>query len=326
LVNKEDNNMNTTNKSEYVGISSRDAFGKQLIALAKENPKIVALTADLASSTRLVEFRQAFPERLFNFGIAEQNMMGAAAGLALAGKIPFVCTFAAFASMRACEQARTDVAYNDLPVRICASHSGLGLAAGGATHHSLEDLSIFRTMPGMTVLIPADSLQAAILVREIIGLKGPSYLRLSRPTEPTVYTEERDFPIGKADVLRTGKDLTIIAIGSMVGFGLKAIETLEKEGLSVGLVNAYSLKPFDRQTIAQTARSTKAVLTVEEHNIIGGLGSAVAEVLAEEGIAVKFKRHGILDHFTTSAPYEDLIHYYKLDAEGIAETARQFIK
>ena len=318
--------MNTTTKSEYLGISSRDAFGKQLIALAKENPNIVALTADLASSTRLVEFGKVFPERMFNMGIAEQNMMGAAAGLALTGKIPFVCTFAAFASMRACEQARTDVAYNELPVRICASHGGLGLAAGGSTHHSLEDLSIFRGMPGMTVLVPADSIQAAVLVRAIIGLKGPSYLRLSRPTEITVYSEEKEFPIGKADVLKTGKDLTIIAIGGMVGYSLKAIESLENEGLSVGLINAYSLKPIDRQTIASAARISKAVLTVEEHNIVGGLGSAVAEVLAEEGISVKFKRHGVLDHFTTSAPYEDLIHYYKLDAEGIAETARQLLK
>ena len=318
--------MNTTTKSEYLGISSRDAFGKQLIALAKENPHIVALTADLASSTRLVEFKKAFPERMFNFGIAEQNTMGAAAGLALTGKIPFICTFAAFASMRACEQARTDVAYNDLPVRICASHGGLGLAAGGATHHSLEDLSIFRGMPGMTVLVPADSIQAAVLVRAIVNLKGPSYLRLSRPTELTIYTEERDFPIGKADVLKTGKDLTIIAIGGMVGYASKAIEALEKEGFSVGLVNAYTLKPFDRQTIASAAKGSKAVLTVEEHNIIGGLGSAVAEVLAEEGIAIKFKRHGVLDHFTTSAPYEDLIHYYQLDAEGIAEIARKLLK
>ena len=318
--------MNTTLKSEYLGISSRDAFGKQLISLAKENPHIVAVTADLASSTRLVEFKNAYPDRMFDFGIAEQNCMGAAAGLALTGKIPFVCTFAAFASMRACEQARTDIAYNDLPVRICASHSGIGLAAGGATHHSLEDLSIFRGMPGMTVLVPADSIQAAVLVRAILELKGPSYLRLSRPTEITVYSEERNFPIGKADVLKSGKDLTIIAIGGMVGYSLKAIEALEKEGLKVGLINAYTIKPLDRETIASAARSSQAILTVEEHNIIGGLGSAVAEVLADECVAVKFKRHGILDHFTTSAPYEDLIHYYKLDAEGIAETARQLLK
>ena len=315
-----------TKKSEYVGISSRDAFGKQLIVLAKENAEIVALTADLASSTRLVEFKKEFPERMFNFGIAEQNMMGAAAGLSLTGKIPFVCTFAAFASMRACEQARTDIAYNDLPVRICASHGGLGLAAGGSTHHSLEDLSIFRGMPGMTVLVPADSVQAAVLVREIISLKGPSYLRLSRPTELTVYNEEKEFPIGKADWLKQGKDLTIIAIGGMVGYSLQAAEMLEKEGRSVGVVNVYSLKPIDRKTILEAAKTSKAVMTVEEHNIIGGLGSAVAEVLAEEGVSVKFKRHGVLDHFTTSAPYEDLIHFYKLDGEGIASVANDFVK
>lgn len=313
-------------KSEFLGISSRDAFGKQLIALAKENPNIVAVTADLASSTRLVEFGKEFPGRLFNLGIAEQDAMGASAGLALAGKIPFMCTFAAFASMRACEQARTDIAYNELPVRICASHGGIGLAAGGSTHHSLEDLSIFRGMPGMTVLVPADSIQAAVLVREIISLKGPSYLRLSRPIETTVYHEEKEFPIGKADFLKQGKDLTIVAIGGMVGFSLQAATALEKDGLSVGVVNAYSLKPFDRETIIEAAQSSQAILTVEEHNIVGGLGSAVAEVLAEAGISIKFKRHGILDHFTTSAPYEDLIHFYLLDGEGIASVARKFLK
>ena len=318
--------MENINQSEFVGLSSRDAFGKQLLKLAKEDERIVALTADLASSTRLVEFKQAFPERMFNFGIAEQDMMGASAGFALTGKIPFVCTFAAFASMRACEQARTDVAYNNLPVRICASHGGIGLAAGGSTHHALEDLSIFRTMAGMTVLVPADGVQAAALVQAIMNLPGPSYLRLSRPTEPTIYLEDKEFPIGKADVLKVGKDLTIFAIGGMVGYALKAIEALEAEGYSVGLINAYSLKPFDRETIAHAARNTRAILTIEEHNIIGGLGSATAEVLAEEGISVEFHRHGILDHFTTSAPYEDLIHYYKLDAEGIASVARELLK
>jgi len=313
-------------KPEYLGISSRDAFGKQLTKLARENSKIVALTADLTSSTRLEEFKAEFPERMFNFGIAEQDAMGAAAGLALAGKIPFVCTYAAFASMRACEQARTDIAYNDLPVRICASHGGIGMAAGGSTHHALEDLNIFRGMPGMTVLVPADGIQAAVLVREIISLSGPSYLRLSRPAELTVYTIEKEFPIGKADWLKRGKDITLIAIGGMVGFSLQAASALEKEGLSVGVVNAYSLKPIDRETILEAAKSSKALLTVEEHNIIGGLGSAVAEVLAEEGVATKFKRHGLLDHFTTSAPYEDLIHYYQLDAEGIAAVAKKLLK
>ena len=318
--------MNNMTKSEFTGLSSRDAFGKQLIYLAKEDERIVAVTADLASSTRLTEFQHIYPERFFNFGIAEQDMMGASAGLALTGKIPFVCTFAAFASMRACEQARTDIAYNQLPVRICASHSGIGLAVGGATHHSLEDLSIFRGMPGMTVLVPADGVQAAALVKSIMSLTGPSYMRLSRPLELTVYSEDRQFPIGKADVLKIGNDLTIIAVGGMVGYSLKAIEELEKDGFKVGLINEYSLKPLDRQAIIEATRNSHAILTVEEHNIIGGLGSAVAEVLAEEGIAIKFHRHGILDQFTTSAPYEDLIHFYKLDGEGIAAVARELLK
>jgi transketolase len=266
------------------------------------------------------------PERVFNFGIAEQDMMGAAAGLALGGKIPFVTTFAVFASLRAAEQARTDIAYNGLPVRICASHGGFGLAVAGATHHALEDIAIYRNMPGMTVIVPADGVEAAAAVRAVMSLPGPSYIRLSRPTEPTVFTEYAPFTIGKARKVREGKDLTIISYGGSVGYSLKAAEILAADGLQVGVIDMATIKPLDAESVLTAARESSAILTVEEHNIIGGLGTAVAEVLAEAGISTRFKRHGIYDHFTTAAPYPDLLALYKMDPPGIAAVARDFLK
>lgn len=315
-----------TDISKLIGISSRDAFGLTLAELALEDNRVVALTADLAASVRLTDMIKVAPERVFNFGIAEQDMMGAAAGFALAGKIPFVTTFAVFASLRAAEQARTDIAYNGLPVRICASHGGIGLAVGGATHHALEDISIYRGMPGMTVIVPADGVEAAAAVRAVMSLPGPSYIRLSRPTEPTVYTTAEPFVIGKARRVKTGKDLTIIAYGGSVGYSLKAAELLASNGLEVGVIDMATIKPLDKYAIHAAVKESAAIMTVEEHNIIGGLGTAVAEVLAEGGISIPFKRHGIYDQFTTAAPYPDLLNLYKMDAAGIAGVAKEFLK
>lgn len=313
-------------ESAYINMASRDAFGKVIVELAREDKRIVALTADLGGSTRLGDFKKQFPDRMFNFGIAEQNMMGAAAGFTIGGKIPFVTTFAVFASMRAHEQARTDIAYNELPVRICASHGGMGLAPGGATHHAIEDIAVFRDMPNMTVIVPADSVEAAAAIRAITNLPGPAYLRLSRPKEPTVYTVDKPFIIGKACRVREGKDISIIAFGGSVGYSLKAAEILSEKGIEARIVDMASVKPIDRDEIISSASETGAVMTLEEHTIIGGLGSAVAEVLAEEGIAVRFLRHGLLDIFTTSGPYDDLLAFYKLDADGIAEVALNFLQ
>ncbi|GAP22672.1 transketolase family protein [Leptolinea tardivitalis] len=311
---------------KLIGISSRDAFGLTLADLAQNDPRIVALTADLAASVRLADMIKIAPERVFNFGIAEQDMMGAAAGLALSGKIPFVTTFAVFASLRAAEQARTDIAYNSLPVRICASHGGFGLAVGGATHHALEDIAIYRNMPGMTVIVPADGVEASAAVRAVMDLPGPSYIRLSRPTEPTVYTTYEPFAIGKARRVTTGKDLTFIAYGGSVGYSLNAAELLKADGIHAGVVDMATIKPLDIDAVLEAAKNSSAIMTVEEHNIIGGLGTAVAEVLAEAGVAIPFKRHGIYDHFTTAAPYPELLALYKMDANGIAGTAREFLK
>ncbi len=253
-------------------------------------------------------------------------MMGASAGLAITGKIPYTSTFAAFASMRAGEQARTDIAYNKLPVRICATHSGISFGVGGATHQSLEDIGIFRNMPGMTVLVPADGVETAAMLRTTLALRGPVYVRLGRFIEKTVYEKKFRYTIGKADILQEGKDIAILACGGLVGHALDAADLLKANGIDAGVVNVSTIKPIDKETIIKVAESTGAILTVEEHNVINGLGSAVAEVIAEAGIRVQFKRHGILDVFTTSGPYEDLLTYYLLDAKGIAEMAQKLLK
>ncbi|UCC76086.1 MAG: transketolase family protein [Anaerolineales bacterium] len=309
-------------ESPYVGLSSRDAFGKVLVELGRTNPRIVALTADLGSSVRTAWFAEEFPDRAFNFGIAEQDMMGAAAGLALAGKIPFVSTYAVFASLRAAEQARTDVAYGNVPVRICASHSGLTIGPGGPTHQSIEDVAIYRGMPNMTVIVPADGVGAAAATRAAADLPGPAYMRLSRAKEPTVYRSEKGVHLGIANTVRQGTDLTIIACGPCVGRSLGAARLLAEQGIQARVIDVHTIKPIDVQTVVSAANETGTVLTVEEHSIIGGLGSAVAEVLAEAGQGVRFRRLGIPDQFPTTGPYEELVAYYGLDAAGIAQVAR----
>jgi len=313
------------NKSVFIGKSNRDVFGKVLVELAEKDERVVAVTADLSGSMRMTEFKKRFPKRFFNFGIAEQDMMSASAGLAITGKMPYTSTFAVFASMRAGEQARTDIAYNKLPVRICATHSGISFGVGGATHQSLEDIGIFRAMPGMIVLVPADGVETAAMLRTTLALRGPVYMRLGRSKEKTVYEQEFEYMIGKADILQEGKDISILACGGLVGHAIEAAELLKENGIDAGVVNVSTIKPIDKETIIKVAEFSEAILTVEEHSVINGLGSAVAELIAEAGIRVRFKRHGILDVFTTSGPYEDLLAYYLLDAEGIAETAQKLL-
>jgi transketolase len=313
-------------QSPYTGLSSRDAFGRVLIELGGTDPRIVALTADLGSSVRTAEFASHFPDRAFNFGIAEQDMMGAAAGLALSGKIPFVTTYAVFASLRAAEQARTDVAYGNLPVRICASHSGLTIGPGGPTHQSIEDVAIYRGMPNMTVIVPADGVEAVAATRAIADLPGPAYLRLSRAKEPTVYANRCPFVIGSANTVRDGSDLAFIACGPCVGHALEAAELLSQEGFEARVIDMHTIKPLDAAAVVKSARETGVVLTVEEHTVIGGLGSAVAEALAEACQAVRFRRLGLPDLFPTTGPYEELLTLYGLDATGIAQSSREFLE
>jgi transketolase len=317
--------MSGLDVTPYLKKPSRDAFGLALLELAAEDERIVAVTADVPESVRMQRFRELYPQRFFNFGIAEQNMMSAAAGLAREDKIPYVSTFAIFAALRAAEQARTDIAYPNLPARICVSHSGISLGQGGPTHHSLEDVAIYRLMPNMTVIVPADALAVALWMRAARDLIGPLYLRLSRAPEPTVYAEETPFRIGKARWLRRGDNLAILACGASVGYSLQAADLLAEKGIQATVVDMASIKPLDREVVIACAK-TGAMLTVEEHSIIGGLGSAVAETLAESGNTVRFKRLGIPDVFTLAAPYPDLLATYKLDASGIAFHASALIQ
>jgi transketolase len=308
-------------ESPFIGISSRDAFGQVIVELAEKNKNIVALTADLTSSVRLSQFKENFPERFINLGVAEQNMMGVAAGLTLTGKIPFACTYAVFSSMRACEQVRTDIAYNDLPVRIVSSHGGFSFGIAGATHQALEDIGIFRGIAGMTVLVPADAVETAAIFRSIEHVPGPVYVRLSRVKEKTVYTQDFDYEIGHPDILRDGQDILLIAAGGQVGESLDAAQVLGNYGVDAGVMNVSTIKPMDNDVLAEMIARYPAVMTVEQHNIINGLGSAVAEVIAEKKINTLFKRHGLYDIFTTSGPYSELLEYYHLDPKGICETA-----
>ena len=304
-------------------MTSREIYGRTLAELAKSDDRIVALTADLEKSTALNKFGEVFPERVFNVGIAEQNLMGAAAGMAKTGLIPFASTFAIFACMRGGEQIRTDIAYQNLPVKIIATHAGISFGHAGTTHHCTEDFAIMRAIPNMTVICPADGIETSRAVRACMEINGPVYMRIGRGFEPPCYeNEEYDFRIGKAVTMREGKDLTIIACGIAVLQSLNAAKTLAEEGIDVRVVNMHTIKPLDRETVIAAAKETGKVLVIEEHNVLGGLGDAVASVIAEEGIACDFKKHGLQDCFSVIGYAEDLYAHYGLDANGIADRVR----
>lgn len=306
-------------------MSQAEVYGHVLVDMGKKHPEIVLLTADLAKSTKTGVFFKEFPERSFNFGIAEQNMMSAAAGMAIAGKIPFVSTFAVFASMRTCEQVRSDFAYPKLNVKVIATHAGLSMGSGGTTHHCTEDIGIMRTMANMTIVVPADSIETAKLIQAAAELhKGPLYARVGRGFEPPAYqNSDYEFKIGKAVRMREGKDASIICCGVCVHNALEAAEELAGEGIEASVINMHTIKPLDRETILDAAKNTGCVVTVEEHNIIGGLGSAVAEVIAEEGLSVKFKRVGLPDIYSVIGYPEDLYARYGFDYEGIQNSVKE---
>jgi len=306
-------------------MSAREVYGKKLAEIGATNDKIVVLTADLMRSNKTGDFRKAHPDRFFNIGIAEQNMMGIAAGLALEGKIPFVSTMATFASMRACEQMRTDICYANLSVRIVATHGGLTTGAG-PTHYGQEDLAIARSMPNMTVIAPGDPNQIGKVVEASIDWKGPIYIRIGRGGEPVVYKEDYKYEIGKSITVKDGNDITLIATGCIVFYALAAAEKLAEEGIKARVIDMHTIKPIDREAIIKAAKETGIIITGEDHNIFGGLGSAVAEVLAEEGISCKFKRLGIPDVFGTNGEPELLYHKYGYDTDGIYATAKALLK
>lgn len=309
-------------------MSAREIYGRVLTELGKTNPLIVGLSADLAKSTAIAFFEKAHPERFINVGIAEQNLMGVAAGMAKMGLIPFASTFAVFASMRAAEQVRTDICYQNLPVKIIATHSGISFGAAGTTHHCTEDIAIMRSFANMTVIVPADGTETANAVRACIDIPGPVYIRIGRGFEPPFYeSEDYGFQIGKAQTVREGGDLAIITCGIGVLQSVEAARTLEEaDGLSVRVINMHTIKPIDREAIMKALTDTRRVITVEEHNVFGGLGSAVADVIAESGKGCAFRKIGLPDTYSEVGYPEDLYAHYKLDANGIVDTIREVMK
>ena len=263
-------------------IATRESFGKALVELGKENKDVVVLTADLAGATKTSLFEKEFPDRFINVGIAEQNLIGISAGLATTGKIPFASTFAMFAAGRAYDQIRNSVAYPKLNVKICGTHAGVTVGEDGATHQMLEDLSLMRSIPNMTVLCPSDDTQTKWAIKEMAKFDGPVYIRLARVATPIIYDENQKFEIGKMVQIGDGTDATIFATGVEVAETLKAKEELEKENINIRVVDVHTIKPIDREMIVKCAKETKKIITIEDHSIIGGLGTAICEVLSEE--------------------------------------------
>ncbi|MCP4114293.1 MAG: transketolase family protein [Desulfobacteraceae bacterium] len=305
-------------------MTQAEIYGHVLCELGEENPSIVGLSADLAKSTKIGIFGDRFPERFFNVGIAEQNLFGVAAGLAKAGFFPFVSTMAAFASMRACEQVRTDICYQNLDCKIIATHGGISFGTAGSTHNALEDLAIMRAMPNMTVIVPADGIETANAVRACVDHPGPVYIRVGRGFEPTYYeTEDYGFEIGKAVEISQGTDITIIACGVTVLQAAEAARALkEEDGLSVRVLNLHTIKPLDEAAVLKAVEDTRRIITIEDHSVIGGLGTAVADVIAASGKGCAFEKVGIPDEFSLVGYPEDLYAYYKLDTNGIIDRVR----
>ena len=306
-------------------IATRDAYGETLAELGGKNPAIVALDADLSGSTKTGVFAKKYPERFFNMGIAEANMVGTAAGLAAVGKVPFVSTFAIFAAGRAWEQIRQSVAYPKANVKIVATHGGVTVGEDGGSHQSVEDIAIMRAIPNMTVIVPADGVETKGAIRAAALYRGPVYVRLGRNKVPTIFPENHSFEIGKGCEIHPGTDLTFIATGLMTAQALAAAKLLEKDGISARVVHLGTIKPLDKEIVLQAARETGAIVTAEEHSIIGGLGGAVAELLAEE-CPTLMKRVGINDRFGTSGKSEELLKYFNLAPDDLAETARELLK
>lgn len=303
-------------------IATRESFGKALVELGKENENVVVLTADLAGATKTSLFEKEFPDRFINVGIAEQNMIGISAGLATTGKIPFASTFAMFAAGRAYDQIRNSVAYPKLNVKICGTHAGVTVGEDGATHQMLEDLSLMRSIPNMTVLCTSDDVQTKWAIKEMAKIDGPVYIRLARVATPVIYDENQKFEIGKMVQIGDGTDATVFATGVEVAEALKAKEELEKENINIRVVDVHTIKPIDREMIIKCARETKKLITIEDHSIIGGLGTAVCEVLSEE-CPTKVVRMGMQDRFGKSGKAEQLLKYFKLDSEAIIEKVKE---
>ena len=303
---------------ENIKKATRQSYGEALLELGKENKNIVVFDADLSTATKTNIFAKEFPERFYDMGIAEQNMISTAAGMSTCGKIPYASTFAVFAAGRAYDQIRNSVCYPKLNVKICATHAGVTVGEDGATHQMIEDISLMRTLPNMTVLSTSDDVQTKWAVKEISKINGPVYLRLSRLATPIIYGENQKFEIGKAVQIGEGTDATIFATGVTVSEAIKAQEILENKGIIVRVVDIHTVKPIDKDMVIKCAKETKKLISVEDHNVIGGLGSAISEVLTEE-YPVKLVRMGINDTFGKSGKATELMQYFGITAENIVE-------
>lgn len=307
--------------ADIIKTATRDAYGKALVELGEKDEKIIVLDADLAAATKTGAFKKAFPERFFDTGIAESNMMGIAAGLATTGYTVFASSFAMFAAGRAFEQVRNTIGYPHLNVKIGATHAGISVGEDGASHQCCEDIALMRTIPGMVIINPADDIEARAAVLAAAKYEGPVYMRFGRLAVPRIFDENYKFEIGKAVTLKEGTDVTVIATGLLVAEAVEAAKILESEGISVNLINMATIKPLDKEAVIAAAKKTGCIVTAEEHNVIGGLGSAVSEAVCEE-YPVPVVKLGVEDTFGKSGPAVELLHLFGLDAEHIVEKAK----
>lgn len=306
-------------------IAPREAYGNALVDLGAVNPDVVVLDADVGSSTKSIYFKDKFPDRFFQIGVAEQNMMGIAAGLSTLGLIPYACTFAVFASKRACDQVSISIAYPKLNVKISGAYGGIPTGKAGATHQAVEDIAIMRAMPNMTVIVPADATETRKVIFAAAEYEGPVYIRTVRCPVPVIFDEGYKFEIGKAVVLKEGDDITIISMGMMTAKALSASDILADEGIKARVIHMPTLKPIDEKVIIDAANETKAIITVENHSVIGGLGGAVAEVLTEHCPAL-LRRLGLKDHFGESGDDEAIFSKYGMNTENIVQAAKEILE
>lgn len=303
-------------------MATRAAYGKALVEIGAENPNLVVMDADLSKSTMTAEFSKTYPERFFNMGIAEQNLYGTAAGLALSGKVVCASTFAMFAAGRAFEIIRNSIGYTGANVKVCATHAGITVGEDGASHQTFEDLALMRTIPGMTVVNPSDGVSAKLLLKQVIGFDGPAYVRLGRAAVPVFYDETAEIRLGKGNILRKGKDVTVIATGIMVAEAMEAASALEAEGIDVRVIDMHTIKPLDEEIIVAAAKETGKIVTAEEHSVIGGLGGAVSEVLCKK-CPVKMAMIGQQDTYGESGKPDELKTKYGMTAEDIVNAVRE---
>ena len=310
---------------DSTSLSTAEIYGKALVELGREHPEVVALTADLAKSTKIGDFMKEFPERFFNVGIAEQNLLGVAAGMAKSGLVPFASTFSQFASFRAADQLHTDICYQNVNVKVIATHSGTSFGQAGSTHHAICDLAVTRSIPNLTVIVPADGVETYNAVMAAYETPGPFYIRINRGFDRVLYKDSNyGFEVGKAVTVKEGTDITVIACGSCVFQALQAAEFLEKtDGLKVRVLDMHTIKPIDKEAIQKAVFETRRIITVEDHNILGGLGSAVAEVVVDYGKACAFKKLGIPDKFAPIGLHEDIMSIVGSDSNGIIEAVRE---